>query len=140
MIYIEKNTIGKFALELSQTLPTCTSCSYLFQFTWNETPENRTRYFTTPDISPALDRYNLFVISESLSGSTGSIVDNSPIQLDPGQYDYLVYWTTGSIDINDITPILNSTPISNGRMVVYTSSINSVYNQVINTQKPSVYD
>ena len=74
MIYIEKNTNNLVALELSQTLPTCTSCSYLFEFVYEETTENRTRYFTTADISPAPRRYNLFALTESVAGEMSAVV------------------------------------------------------------------
>lgn len=136
MIYIEKNTNNLIALELSQTLPTCAaSCSYLFEFKWEETPEDRTRYFTTADISPATNRYNLFTLSESISGSIGNIVSAS-INLDPGQYMYNVYWT-GSNIVN-IPNMLTTASISTGRMVVAgTASV--IYDSVTPTPTSSVY-
>lgn len=141
MIYIEKNTNNLVALELSQTLPTCTSCSYLFEFKWEETPENRTRYFTTADISPAPRRYNLFALTESVAGSTGSAVSASAISLDPGQYAYNVYWTgSTSININNLTSILSSASISTGRMVVAATASNAIYQTVTPTPTSSVYD
>lgn len=125
MIYIQKDTINLVALELSQTLATCTSCSYLFELVYEETTEGRTRYFTAPDISPARLRYNLFAVSESVVGSTGSFVSGA-IRFDSGQYDYTVY-VTGSttINFNNLTNILATDPISTGRMVV--SGTGSLY-------------
>lgn len=119
MIYIEKDKVNLVALELSQTLPTCTSCSYVFEFVYEETTVDYTRYFTTADISPAPRRYNLFAVSESVAGSTGSAVSASTINLDPGQYQYNVYWSTGSIIWPaGIVGLVSSGSISTGRMVV----------------------
>jgi len=141
MIYIEKNTNNLVALELSQTLPTCTSCSYLFEFVWDETTENRTRYFTTADISPAPRRYNLFALTESVAGSTGSAVSASAISLDPGQYAYNVYWTGSSFNFPaDISLLLSSSSISTGRMVVAGTASNAIYQTVTPTPTSSVYD
>lgn len=139
MIYIEPNSNNLVALELSQILPTCTGSVYLFEFVWEETPENRVRYFTTADISPAPRRYNLFAVTESFAGSTGSAVSASAISLDPGQYKYTVYWTTGSFNFPaGITGLLTSESISTGRMIVAGTG-SAPYQFVTPTPSQSVY-
>ncbi len=70
-------------------------------------------YFTSPDLSPYPERYNLFSITESDTGSTVDVND-TPIKLIPGQWNYEVYQSAiVSFDPSDWLG-----PIEVGRMVV----------------------
>lgn len=96
MIYINKNTENRIALTLSESTE---KPNFLFQFV-NEYDKTIT-YFTTPDISTATNRYNLFVITDS---DSGSIVggNNIPLNFTSGQYKYTIYATDIIINITNI--------------------------------------
>jgi hypothetical protein len=95
MIYIQKNSVTTFALELSQTLPSSYEY-FLFEFEFEATLFPDSKWLITPDISHATNRYNLFQISESDFGNL-IYADNysaSPydaLKLDIGQHSVFIY-------------------------------------------------
>jgi hypothetical protein len=110
---------------------------YLFQFTNNwqieETPTSI--FFTTPDTSNYRERYNLFEITESLTGSTtgGTSVSLSLVN---GQYDYNVYESSAStLSISATTGVI----IESGRMVVG-DIIQTLNNNTNNSPTLGIYD
>ena len=112
MIYLERNTINKVVLTLSET-STLVSPYYLFQFI-PEFTEKDSILFTTDDLSPATFRYNLFDIELSSTGSTSGGT-NVALNLVPGQYQYKVYESTGqTLTISATT----GNVVESGRMVV----------------------
>lgn len=149
MIYIEKNAVTTFVLELSQTLPTSYQY-FLFEFVFEGTLEPDSKWLITPDISPSTNRYNKFQIEESDFGNL-VYADNynaspyDPLKLDIGQHAVFIYasdvpWSFGS-------PLVLPTrdqAIQEVRGVVYGPNdpiINEVYlgDQDPNPT-PSVYD
>ena len=140
VIFIEKNTVNVFVLELSQIL-TPAQAFFLFEFYWEGTNNPAPRYFTAPDTSTALPRYNEFTLTESDSGIT-TPANNVPVWLDPGQYRYNVYASTTPINILAIGPVLATGVVSTGKMVVEGVNliVPPVYQGInINTTTPNVY-
>jgi len=112
MIYLERNTINKVVLTLSET-STLVNPYYLFQFI-PEFTEKDSILFTTDDLSPATFRYNLFDIELSSTGSTSGGTSVA-LNLVPGQYQYKVYESTGqTLTISATT----GNVVESGRMVV----------------------
>jgi len=120
MILINKNTLNKVVLTLDES-SRISNPFYLFQFI-NEYGNDATGItFTTPDISQSKNRYNLFNITESITGSTTG-GDNIPLSLTSGQYLYRVYEASAStLHISATT----GTIIESGRMVVSTENLHS---------------
>lgn len=120
MILINKNELNKIVLTLDES-SRISNPYYTFQFV-NEFGTNTTGItFTTPDLSQSKNRYNLFYLTESSSGSTTG-GDNIPLNLTSGQYLYRVYEASAStLQISATT----GTIIESGRMVVATDNNNS---------------
>lgn len=113
MIYIKKNEINPVVLTLTES-SNLTSPFYLFEFTPEFNLEPVSIYFTTDDESLAPNRYNLFNIVESSTGSTTGGTSVS-LSLMAGQYDYNVYEASAStLSISATTGVI----IETGRMVV----------------------
>lgn len=127
MIYITKNTVNTFALELTGLLSS-TYIYWLFAFVPENVLEPTTLYFTSPDDSIYPCRYNQFELTEADAGATGPSND-VPILLTSGQYLYNIYGSTASININSIATLLTTDVVSTGRMVVTGDNliINDVY-------------
>lgn len=114
MIYIVRNTTNQVCLTLTESV-TISNPYFIFSFQPLTTLDQLATiiYFTTPDISQYCNRYNLFVLVESDSGSTTG-GNNIPLYLHPGQYEYKVYQsTTDSLDPNTFGSLIES-----GKMVV----------------------
>lgn len=128
MIYIEKNNTNKVVLTLDQSSQ-LTNPNYLFEFVYQGNLKPVDIYFTAPDESLAIGRYNLFTIDESSTGSTTGGND-IPISLMVGQYVYNVYEASAStLSVSATTGNI----IQSGRMVV--ADINSAFiNQIIPDQ------
>lgn len=128
MINIKKDTTNTIVLELSSIMGASYS-NFLFEFTPEWINESPSRYFTTPNTSPYINRYDEFVLTEDSLGATTQAVDNAPIQLTSGQYKYNVYASISNIDINDLSTLLATDAIQTGRMLVTgtDSFIHSVY-------------
>lgn len=114
MIFIERNTINKVVLTLTEKV-TIPNPFFIFSFQHYSTLDEYTPliYFTAPDISSYVFRFNLFEITED---DAGSIVggNNIPLYLKPGQWEYKVYESvTGSLDPNTFGNLLED-----GKMVV----------------------
>lgn len=113
MIYLIKDKINPVVLTLSE-LSQVTNPHYLFEFIYeaNLTPEPI--YFTTTDESLAINRYNLFNIEESSTGSTSGGTSVA-ISLMSGQYTYNIYESSAStLSVSATT----GNVIETGRMVV----------------------
>jgi len=114
MIYIIRNTTNEVVLTLTEKV-TIANPFFIFAFQPLATLDEYQPiiYFTTLDLSNYIDRYNLFEIVESDSGSTTG-GDAIPLYLKPGQYEYKAYQsTTNSLDPNDFGSLLEE-----GKMVV----------------------
>lgn len=114
MIYIERNSTNQICLTLTEST-TIANPYFIFSFLPLATLDEYQPliYFTTPDISDYCNRYNLFELVESDSGSTTGGV-NIPLYLKPGQYAYKAYQsTTQSLDPNTFGSLLEE-----GKMVV----------------------
>jgi hypothetical protein len=136
MIYIEKNNLNKVAIEAIQGIP-ANQIYWLFEMI-NETAINeKSIFYTTPDISSSPNRYNLFVINESDLGSTASLVNNVPICLDAGQWRVNLYSNINPWNLN--IPFTTGPSVQTIRMIV--SGTNSIVNPVYNgAQFPSPID
>lgn len=112
MITITRNTTNKVVLTLTES---ATMSYYVFTFQSLRTLDELTNliYYTTPDISLYTNRYNQFNIVESDVGGTASI-NNAPIYLLPGQYEYKVYQSATT----SLTASIYSNPVEVGKMVV----------------------
>lgn len=114
MIYIERNTENKICLSLTESVD-IPNPFFVFSFQAISTLTEYLPliYFTTLDISNYCNRYNLFILNESDSGSaTGG--DSVPLYLKPGQYEYKAYQSeTGSLDPDTFGKLLET-----GKMVV----------------------
>ena len=114
MIFIVRNTTNEIILSLTQSV-TIPAPYFVFSFQALSTLDEYLPliYFTTLDLSSYADRYNLFEITESDSGSTTG-GNNVPLYLKPGQYEYKVYESyTGSLVPNTFGNLLQT-----GKMVV----------------------
>lgn len=129
MIYITKDNINPVVLTLSET-NSIANPHYLFEFIYeaNLTPEPI--YFTTDDESLAINRYNLFNIEESSTGSTSGGTSVS-LSLMAGQYTYNVYVSSAStLSVSATT----GSVIETGRMVVDDVTNSTYQSQVIPQQ------
>lgn len=115
MIYIAKNSLNNIVLTLTES-SSLSSPYYLFEFIsdWQLGDNKTSLFFTTPDVSLFQDRYNLFHLYESPTGSTSGGI-NLPLNLENGQYSYNVYESSAqTISISATTGVV----IESGRMVV----------------------
>jgi hypothetical protein len=118
MIYIKKNQLNKVVLTLDESSSLLTPY-YLFQFKNEYQINSPFIYWTTDDLSGSQNRYNLFNLIESSTGSTSGGT-NVALSLIPGQYEYRVYESTGStIQLSATTGRI----IEEGRMVVAAETI-----------------
>lgn len=117
MIFIERNSTNQIVLELTENV-TIPNPFFIFSFQALSTLDEYLPliYFTTLDLSNYIDRYNLFELVESDSGST--IGGNSiPLYLKPGQYEYKVYQsTTDSLDPDNFGSLLETSKMVVGDM------------------------
>ena len=137
-IYIKKEKTNRFVMTLKES-GSLANPNYLLIFKNTYNTNSVEIPFTTTDLSPAKDRYNLFELVETSSGSTtgGTAV---PLSLMTGQYEYTAYESTGStLSISATTGVILET----GRMVVDDESGVLFTNEVIpaqNNNNPSIYD
>jgi hypothetical protein len=117
MIYIEKNTTNEIVLELSTALD-ASYTYFLLEFLEEWNTEKPSRYFTSPNVTPYISRFDQFNLVESDTGATAQAVNNAPINLVAGQYSYNVYASQSAIDINSLAPLLATSPVQTGRMLV----------------------
>ena len=112
MITITRNTTNKIVLSLSES---ATMSYFVFTFQPLRTLDeaNDLIYYYTPDVSIYSNRYNQFDIIESDAGGTSSI-NNAPIYLLPGQYEYKAYQSATT----SLTASIYSSPVEVGIMVV----------------------
>ena len=130
MIFINKNQLNKVVLTLDES-SRLSNPFYLFEFKNEFNLESQPFYFYTPDQSVNRNRYNLFNITES---STGSINGGNdiPLSLVSGQYRYKIYESSAmTLSLSATTGFV----IEQGRMVV--SSIENITLSSGNTQ--SIY-
>lgn len=129
MIYITKDTINTFVVELSNTLD-CDYDYFLFEFVTEMVTDRDKRYFTAPNNSVFLGRYDAFILTDSSAGATATFVDNSAINLVAGQYAYNVYPSKTSINSGNYTALLSTPSVETGRMLVIGENtvIDDVYN------------
>ena len=114
MIFIERNTVNEVPLTLTEKV-TIPNPYFVFSFQHIATLDEQEPliYFTAPDTSDYCNRYNLFEITESDSGSTTG-GNNIPLYLKPGQYEYKAYESvTGSLD-----PLTFGNLLEEGKMIV----------------------
>lgn len=116
MIYITKNTTNNIVLELTQTTTLITP-NYLFELINESNIDAPKRYFTTPDVSLYINRYNEFIFVDADNGSDTDGND-IPMNWNFSQYQYNIYVSSAVIDINDVSSIIATEPISTGRMIV----------------------
>lgn len=138
-IYLKKDFTNRVVLTLQES-SSLENPNYLFVFENIYNKDSFPVNFTTTDISNYKSRYNLFEITENVTGSTTGGTSVS-LSLTPGQYKYSVYESSAStLSISATTGII----IEQGRMVVDDVSINSTYiDEVIpeqNNDSPSIYD
>lgn len=117
MIYIDKNTTNEIVLELSTSLD-ASYIYFLLEFLEEWNTQKDSRYFTSPNVTPYISRYDQFNLVESDTGATAQAVNNAPINLIAGQYSYNVYASQTAININNLTPLLATSPVQTGRMLV----------------------
>lgn len=117
MIYLESNQSTLVAIELAQVVPSNFNF-YLFEFIWEEVPQQDPRYFYTPTLVNST-RFSLFNIVEA-DQPVGAVTTYTagPIDLNPGQYKYNIYAGTAPPNPSNLSPFLNTDPIHTGRMVV----------------------
>lgn len=113
MIYIKKNELNKIVLTLSET-SRLVNPFYLFEFK-NEYIQSATPiYWQVEDTTTSQNRYNLFEMNETSSGSTSGGTTSS-LSLTAGQYEYRVYESvTQTLQLSGTTGRI----IEEGRMVV----------------------
>ena len=131
MIFIEKNTINKFVLTLTESSK-LSNPFYLFEFKSDSNPSQQPIYFTTNDESLSTCRYNLFTLEENDSGSTtgGTSV---ALSLPASQYIYNVYEATAStLSVSATTGNI----IETGRM---TFAFTGDTQQIINNFNNNIY-
>lgn len=117
MIFINRNELNKVPLTLTEKV-TIPNPFFVFSFQHISTLDEYQPliYFTAPDVSDYCNRYNLFNITESDSGSTTG-GDNIPLYLKPGQYEYKAYQSeTGSLDPETFGTLLEESKMIVGDM------------------------
>lgn len=121
MIYIEKNATNAIVLTLTES-SRLANPYYLFGFTNDYDINAVTMYWTSPDTSAYINRYNLFELVESSLGSkTGGI--DVPLSLTSGQWSYRVWESvTQTLDPLETTGII----LEEGRMVVQNTLLDDV--------------
>ena len=113
MIFIIKNQLNKIVLTLCETSK-LTNPYYLFEFTNEFILDAQPFYYATPNISTSKNRYDLFNLTESPTGSINGGY-NIPLSLISGQYKYNIYESSAAtLSIATTTGIV----IESGRMVV----------------------
>ena len=123
MIYINKNEVNNIYLTLTEST-TASNPSYLFQLDYDSLSERNPVYYTTPDISTSLNRYNKFVLVDSDTTGTASSTQStigftSSMNLKAGQWTYTIYVYDGAIDVYNLNGVTASSNIIEvGRMVV----------------------
>jgi len=135
MIFLDKDTINKVVLTLTES-STLSNPSYLFVFEndW-DIDETSTVNFTTPNASLFTERYDLFTIEESSTGSTSGGTSVA-LSLVNGQYTYTVYESSAStLSISATTGVA----IETGRMVVG-NFITDLNNDTNNDPSLGIYD
>lgn len=114
MIFIDRNEVNEVPLTLTEKV-TIPNPFFVFSFQHLATLDEYQPliYFTAPDLSDYCNRFNLFEITESDSGSkVGG--NNIPLYLKPGQYEYKAYESvTGSLDPETFGNLLEE-----GKMIV----------------------
>ena len=111
MIYIEKGLTNSIVLTLSEST-TILDPYYIFEFINEYNLGSNSIFYSTPDVSNYTNRYNMFLLEESVLGATTSVY-NEALSLTTGQYIYNIYQNaTQSLSIE------NATLIETGRMVV----------------------
>ena len=110
MIYLEQNITNTVILELT-SVSSLLNPYYIFNFQNDLYPQQNT-LFLANDLSNFKCRYNLFEIT--LTGNTNTNLLNGTLNLDGGQYTYLIYETP----ISGSTVITGLTSISTGKVVV----------------------
>lgn len=135
MIFIDRNTTNKFVLTLSES-SSLLSPNYLFKFQsdWDLDGSNII-WYATADESNYKDRYNLFSLEESSTGSTtgGTSV---PLYLKQGQYSYSVYESSAStLSVSATTGVV----LESGRMIVG-DFITDLNNDIIDNPTLGIYD
>jgi hypothetical protein len=139
MIYLETNSITPIALELSQTLPS-SNTFFLFEFIWEEVPQQAPRYLYTPTIVNST-RFSLFNISV-FDAPIGSLTNANviPIDLNLGQYKYNIYSGFNSPDFSNLAPFIAASGIvTTGRMVVKSLTPTGIYPGQVLATTPNVY-
>lgn len=124
MIFINKDTSNKVVLTLDESSQ-LSNPFYMFVLKNEYDIESTGFTFYTPDLSGNRNRYNLFDIVESSSGSTAGGFD-VPLNLKSGQYTYTVYESTAAtISLSATTGHI----VEEGRLVVAmnTNNNNSIY-------------
>jgi len=130
MIYIQKNTSNMVAITLSESV-TLGNPFYIFEFQNEYNLLSNPITFSIEDISPSPNRYNLFNIIESTSGSTsgGTITGiSTDLNMVEGQYKYTIFESS----TNDLI-ITGKTILETGRLVVDDAS--SLYEDQIIPQQ-----
>lgn len=113
MIFIKKNQVNRIVLTLTES-SRIFNAFYLFEFTNEYNLNSQPIYFTTPNKSNNINRYDLFHITESSSGSTTGGED-VPLSLASGQYKYNIYESSAStLNLSATTQQI----IESGRMIV----------------------
>lgn len=144
MIYIEKDTTNVFCLELSNLISTEYQY-FLLGILWEGEIDKEWRAIPITDESLNPCRYNKFTIVESSIGDDNPWVISNEINLQLGQYKYVVWTSTEPFEEpvdwnNEYPPFPLDQIISTGRLIV-NGEIESPYNSIIpDTNIPSVYD
>lgn len=114
MIFIERNLVNQIILTLTENV-TIANPFFIFSFQPIATLDEYQSiiYFTAPDDSNYIDRYNLFELTEDDSGSTTG-GDDTALYLKPGQYEYKVYQST----TNSLNPVNFGSLLETGKMIV----------------------
>lgn len=102
MIYIDKGEVNSFVLTLTEST-TISNPTYLFKFTYEINESLPPVYWVGSDVSPYINRYNLFELNEGVDAT-----------FNIGQYRYEVY-ESSTPNPTDETGL---TKIEEGRMVV----------------------
>lgn len=136
-IYIKKNEVNRFVLTLNEN-SLLSNPNYLFIFKNTYNLSSTDIPFTTPNLSNYNCRFDLFELTENVTGSTVG-GDDIALSLMSGQYTYEVYESLlPTLIIGDTTGRV----ISSGRMTV-DDTLGSFSNEVIPTQNNnnnSIYD
>jgi hypothetical protein len=120
MINIQKSTVNNIILTVTEK-STLSPAYYLFKFVYSS-DYNHIKYFTCPDTSSYVDRYNQFMIEEN----SVEDLEDGVVSLLAGSWDYFIYEQSSATNLD---PDNTGSLVEQGKVIVegVDNTISEVY-------------